>query len=448
MGGSEEERRDQDAGLLQAEVSRPRGAHRLPRARDSSGDRGLHRPQQRGVLWARDDPPPHSLGCPQSSDARAGALSFGTGRDGPRHRGFAVGRPALRRSHRSARVQKARLMSGEPIPNDMDAVVLTAYEGPGSLRVQRRPVPKPGKDEVLVKVAASPINPSDLAALHGRYGFKPNPPFVPGGEGSGTVVAVGPGPMGRYFEGSRVACLWDGKRDGAWAQYMVASVKGGVLPLHDSVSLEQGATSVINPLTASAFIEIAKKGDHDAIVLTAAASSLGRMINRRAPREGVEVINVVRSGAEEELLRKQDASIVLDSTDPDFDEALRDACHEHDAHLAFDAVAGPMTTRLLRALPSGGKVTVYSALSFEAPQIAPDQLIFEGKSVDGFWLGPFMQSKNLLQLMLMWRRAQRLLPSDLKSDIRANVPLAEGPSAVEAYVREMTGGKFLLRPNG
>ncbi len=339
-------------------------------------------------------------------------------------------------------------MSRETTPDQMNAVVLHAYEGSEGLRVEQIPTPKPGKDEVLVKVAASPINPSDLAVLRGRYGFNPELPFVPGGEGSGTVVAVGPGAMGRYFDGGRVACLWGGKQGGAWAQYMVASVKGGVLPLHESVSLEQGATSVINPLTASAFIELAKKGDHDAIVLTAAASSLGRMVNRLALGEGINVINVVRRDAQVELLRSQGASIALNSTEADFDAALREACHQHDAHLAFDAVAGDMTSRLLRAMPSPGKVTVYSALSFEAPKIAPDQLIFEGKSVDGFWLGPYIAGKNLLQTMLMWRRAQKLLGTDLKSEIRANVSLAEAPSAVEDYIRQMTSGKVLLRPNG
>ena len=313
--------------------------------------------------------------------------------------------------------------------------------------MERRPVPSPGRDEVLVKVAASPINPSDLAVLHGRYGFRPDPPFVPGGEGSGTVVAAGPGAMSRYFQGERVACLWDGKRDGTWAQYVVASAKGGVLPLRDSVSLEQGATSVINPLTASAFIEIAKKGGHETIVLAAAASSLGRMINRLAPGEGIEVINVVRRDAQAELLRQQGASIVLNSGDSGFDEALRDTCHERGAHLALDPVAGEMTTRLLRALPSQSKVTVFGALSFKPAQVPPDQLIFENKSVDGFWLGPFIASKNLVQTMLMWRRAQKLLSTDLKSDIRASYPLEDAPRAVEDYLSEMTGGKRLLRPN-
>ena len=339
-------------------------------------------------------------------------------------------------------------MAQERIPDEMIAVVLHAYEGPGGLRVERRPVPSPGRDEVLVKMAASPINPSDLAVLHGRYGFRPDPPFVPGGEGSGTVVAVGPGAMGRYFQGSRVACLWDGRRDGAWAQYMVASTKGGVLPLSDSVSLERGATSVINPLTASAFIEITKKGGHKAIVLSAAASSLGRMVNRLASGEGIEVINVVRRDTQVELLRQQGASIVLNSSDSGFDDALRDACHQHDAHLAFDAVAGELTARLLRALPSNSKVTVFSALSFEPAQTPPDQLIFENKCVDGFWLGPFIASRNLVQTMLTWRRAQKLVTTDLRTEIRAEYPLEDAPRAVEEYVSQMTGGKCLLRPNG
>lgn len=250
-------------------------------------------------------------------------------------------------------------MTQEDIPNEMTAVVLRSYDGPEGLRVEQRPVPRPGRDEALVKVAASPINPSDLAVLHGRYGFKPDLPFVPGGEGSGTVVAVGLGPMGRYFHGARVACLWDGKRDGAWAQYMVASMKGG----------------------------------HKAIVLTAAASALGHMVNRLASGEGIQVINVVRREAQVELLQNQEASVVLNSSDSDFDEALRDTCHEHDARLATDAVAGELTARVLGALPPGGKVTIFGGLSFEAARAMPGQLIYENKSVDGFWLGPFIASK-------------------------------------------------------
>ncbi len=338
-------------------------------------------------------------------------------------------------------------MSQTQVPEQMTAVVLDSYSGAEALRVEQRPVPKPGKDEVLVKVAASPINPSDLAFLEGQYGFKNPPPVVPGGEGSGTVVAVGPGMMGRYLLGKRVACLSQGTGSGMWADYVVTTAKGGALPLHQSVSLEQGAMSTINPLTAIAFLEIAKKGGHKAIVLTAAASALGQMVNRLGRSEGVKVINVVRRDAQVDLLKEQGATIVLNSSEANFDKQLHDACDQAEAHLAFDAVAGPLTLQLLDALPPDSKVTVYSCLSYEASQAGADHLIFEGKAVDGFWLGPWITNKNLIQILTMWRRAQRLMSTDLKSEIRAQYPFEEAKKAVQDYLSQMTGGKVLLRPN-
>lgn len=334
------------------------------------------------------------------------------------------------------------------IPEQMNAVVLDAYAGPEALRVEQRPVPEPGKDQVLVKMAASPINPSDLALLEGEYGFDNPPPIIPGGEGAGTVVAVGPGPMGRYFLGKKVACLNHGDGDGLWAEYAVVSTQGGALPLNKSVSLEQGAMSAINPLTASAFIEIAKKGRHESIVLTAAASSLGQMVNRLGRTEGIRVINIVRREAQVELLKEQGAGIVLNSSEDNFTTQLHDACHQHNTRLAFDAVAGPMTGRLLEGMPQGSNVTVYSALSFKAVQTNPDQLIFENKSVDGFWLGPWLfDNKNLLQVLMMWRRTQKHIATDLKTEVRARYPYREAKAAVQDYINQMTGGKVLLTPS-
>ncbi len=334
-----------------------------------------------------------------------------------------------------------------PIPEKMTAVVLDAYTGVEALRVEQRPVPKPGKDEVLVKMAASPINPSDLAVLEGHYGFKLTPPIVPGGEGSGMVVAVGPGMIGRYFLGKRVACLNQGKGDGMWAEYVVTSAKGGVLPLNKAISLEQGAMSFVNPLTASTFLEIAQKCGHKAIVLTAAASSLGQMVNRLFRSAGLQVINIVRRDAQVEFLKEQGASVVLNSSKANFEEQLRDLCHQHDSHLAFDAVAGKMTGQLLTALPEHSKVIIYSALSREAVEASPSQIIFEDKAIDGFWLGPYISKKNLLQILRMWRRAQRLMLTELKSTIRAEIPLQEAKQAVKDYLDHMTGGKILLKPS-
>lgn len=334
-------------------------------------------------------------------------------------------------------------MSQTQIPDTMTAVVLDSYSGVEGLRVEQRPVPKPGDNEVLVKIAASPINPSDLAFLIGRYGFKKPTPVVPGLEGSGTVVAVGEGFMGRYLLGKRVSCRSQDKGDGVWADYMVTPAKDAQ-PLNKAVSLEQGAMSGANPLTAIAFLEIAQKGGHKAIVLTAAAGALGQMVNRLAQSEGIQVINIVRRDAQVEYLKGHGATIVLNSSEDDFDKQLNDACHQYDAHLAFDAVAGPLTLQLLTALPPASKVTVYGCLSEKHPQASVDQLAFQNKVIDGFWLGPWLAKKNFIQMLMIWQRAQKLL---LKSEIRASYPLQEVKKAVQEYQNQMTGGKILLRPN-
>jgi NADPH:quinone reductase-like Zn-dependent oxidoreductase len=253
--------------------------------------------------------------------------------------------------------------------------------------------------------------------------------------------------MGRYFSGKKVACLNHGDGDGLWAEYAIVSTQGGALPLDKSVSLEQGSMSAINPLTASAFLEIARKGGHKSIVLTAAASSLGQMVNRLGQSEGVQVINIVRREAQVELLKAGGAGIVINSSQADFEQQLHDACHKHNARLAFDAVAGPMTGQLLKALPEGSKVSVFSALSNENVQVGPDQYIFENKSVDGFWLGPWLfDTKNLIQVLMMWRRTQKLIATDLRTEVRARYPYQEAKTAVQDYTSQMTGGKVLLTP--
>jgi NADPH:quinone reductase len=332
------------------------------------------------------------------------------------------------------------------VPDQMTAVVLDSYSGVEALRVEQRPVPKPGNNEVLVKVAASPINPSDLAFLEGLYGFKKPTPVIPGFEGSGTVVAVGAGMMGRYLHGKRVACVSQSQGDGVWAEFMVTTTNYA-LPLAQSVSLEQGAMSAVNPLTALAFLLIAKKGGHKAIVQTAAASALGQMVNRLGQSEGVQVINVVRRDTQLELLKQQGATIVLNSREANFDQQLREACHQYKTRLAFDAVAGPLTLQLLAAMPAHSKVTIYGGLSYEPAQADPGQLIFQNKAVDGFWLTTWLAKKNFVQSLMLWRRAQKLLSTELKSEIRAEYPLHEAKKAIQEYQSQMTGGKVLFRPN-
>jgi NADPH2:quinone reductase len=333
----------------------------------------------------------------------------------------------------------------ENIPDEMTAVVLDSYTGVNALQIERRPVPLPGPNEVLVKVAATPINPSDLAFLEGLYGFKKPTPVVPGFEGSGTVVSVGSGMMGRYLNGKRVACVSQEQGGGVWAEYMVTSTSLA-FPLDTSVSLEQGAMSVTNPLTAMAFLTLAKEGRYKAIVQTAAASALGQMVNRLCKNEGLPMINIVRREAQKELLKEQGAEIVMNSNDANFPQQLRDVCQQYQSRMAFDAVGGPLTLQLLKAMPSHSKVIVYGGLSPEPVQAEAGQFIFDGKSIEGFWLPTWMSKKNFLQSVAFWQRTQKLITTDLKSEIRMQCPLDEVQNAIREYQSQMTGGKILLRP--
>src|SRR5436190_34974 len=146
------------------------------------------------------------------------------------------------------------------IPATMQAVQLDQPNG--SLVLREIPVPRPQARQVLIRMAAAPINPSDLGSLAGMsYSGKRQFPFTPGLEGSGTVIAVGAGLMPRLLNGRRVACSALLKGDGTWAEYMVTSAQSCV-PLNKSVSFEQGATLLVNPLSALAIFDIAQRGKH------------------------------------------------------------------------------------------------------------------------------------------------------------------------------------------
>jgi NADPH2:quinone reductase len=337
-------------------------------------------------------------------------------------------------------------MKQAQIPEKYAAVVLDSFTGAEGLRIDQRTVPELNQNEILIKVAASPINPSDLAFLEGSYHSEKNPPVVPGFEGSGTVVATGKSLMARNLLGKRVACLSQDTADGVWAEYMVTTSRLA-LPLHKSVSLEHGAMSVVNPLTAISLMNIAKKGRHKAIVQTAASGTLGQMIYRLSRKEGIRVINVVHREAQVEMLKKLGAEIVLNSNEQEFQQKLHDICHEYESHLAFDAVAGPLSFQLLEAMPPESKVTVYGGLSQEVVMANPIQLIFHNKTIDGFWLTEFLSSMNLLQILKIWRRAQKLLSNELRSEIRVQYPLKDIHKAVLDYQSQMTGGKVLIIPN-
>jgi NADPH:quinone reductase-like Zn-dependent oxidoreductase len=330
----------------------------------------------------------------------------------------------------------------------MRALELRAVDGrPESLALVERPVPRLAKNKVLVRIGAASVNPSDLMFLQGLYGQKKKLPVVPGFEGAGEVVASGDGSgmLARALVGRRVACAAPHDGDGTWAEYMVADASQ-CIPLIKEVSIEQGAAMIVNPFSAYALMKNVRYGLDRAVAQTAAASALGQMINRLALSRNIPLVNIVRRAEQVELLRQAGATHVLNSSEPDFDERLKDLCRSLRVTLAFDAVAGELTGQLLRAMPNGARVIVYGALSMGACMIDPRGLIFERKRVEGFWLAEWMRAQNLLSKLVASRRVQKLLASDLQTEIRARLPLEDAARGLHDYAGHMTGGKILLVP--
>ena len=331
------------------------------------------------------------------------------------------------------------------IPWTMHAIQVD--EPNGKLTLREIPLPRPQAGQVLIRMAAAPINPSDLGSLSGlSYRGKRKFPFTPGLEGSGTVVEAGAGFMPSLLNGRRVACSALLTGDGTWAEYMVTSA-GLCVPLNKNVSLEQGATLLVNPLSALSILEIAQHGKHRAIVSTAAASALGGMILRLGKRHNIPVIHVVRRPEQADWVRKLGGDYVLNSSDTDFVDQLRTLAHKLEATLMLDAISGSMTQQLANAAPFGSTILLYSRLSDEACIIDARIALVKDLHFDGWFLANWIAKKNILQVLHLSGQAQSLLATDLQSPIHKRFSLAEAQKGLEMYIKHMSAGKILLVAN-
>jgi NADPH2:quinone reductase len=332
------------------------------------------------------------------------------------------------------------------LPTTMRALELQDYgDWRTALKVVEKPAPQPGPNQVLVRIAAAPVNPADLGFLRGQYGVRRPLPTVPGWEGSGTVVATGGGLMARFWLGRRVACAAMDNNDGTWAEYMLTS-PFRCLPLRRQVTDEQGAMMIVNPLTAYALLSLARHNGHQAVAQTAAASALGRMLLRLGQRFKMPMVHIVRRQAQVDLLRSLGAEYVLSTHEPDFEDKLQDLCHRLNVTLALDAVAGEMTGQLLRAMPRRAQVTVYGTLSGSACQVSPSSLIFKNQQINGFWIARWSPRFGPLGLLYTGWQVQKLLDNELKTEVQARLPLEEAQRGLELYERGMTEGKVLFLP--
>ena len=314
----------------------------------------------------------------------------------------------------------------------------------GELRIESLPLPGPGPGQVLVKIGAAPINPSDLAILRGNTPAL-RTPWTPGLEGSGTVVKAGKGLIPALRKGKRVACTPDPGGDGTWAEYMVTSAMR-CSPLPSEVTLEQGSMMLINPMTALAFIDIARKEQHRALVNNAAASALGKMLLGLSKKYRLPLICIVRKQEHADELVQLGAEYVLNSSSEHFREELHRLAIELDATLFLDAVTGEQTSLLLETAPKGSRLIAYARLSGENMSVDPALLIREDKQLSGFYLANWLRTKNLLSKIRFLSRVGSMLNGTLASKIRLTMPLEQAEEAVSLYTGNMSAGKIILMP--
>jgi NADPH:quinone reductase-like Zn-dependent oxidoreductase len=179
-------------------------------------------------------------------------------------------------------------------------------------------------------------------------------------------------------------------------------------------------------------------------VNTAAASQLGRMLLRLSRKRGVPLINIVRRADQAEILRALGADHVLVSTDADFDQKLHDLTHRLNATLLLDAIAGEFTQQLVNAAPKKSVILLYSNLSGKPSQIQPNSLWHEDKRIEGFYLATWASNQNVLKILQVAQAAQKMLASDLQTDVLKRLPLSTVKEGLDLYQKNMTAGKILF----
>lgn len=334
--------------------------------------------------------------------------------------------------------------NGIPTDGKMRAVIMDKFGD--TLRVERIPIPKPASGQVLVKVEAAAINPSDLAFIMGKYTDKIKPPIHVGFEGSGTVVENGGGIMGWSIKGKRVAIVGGPENSGTWAEFAVVGADKCVT-LGRNTSFEQGACFFVNPLTVIAFEDIISKNKHRAVIQTAAASQLGRMLNRVLAKKKVPVINIVRREEQRATLKAEGAEYILNSSDENFEKELKELAHKLNATVAFDAVGGDLTYKVVRNMPISSTVYVYGVLSqSNLTDVDPGDMIGRNQTIKGFLLSYWLEEKGKVELLRIIMRLQSEINTDFKSEINKEFKLEEANEACKYYWENMSKGKNVIKP--
>ncbi|CDW81714.1 zinc-binding dehydrogenase family protein [Stylonychia lemnae] len=328
------------------------------------------------------------------------------------------------------------------------------YTGPSeySYSATTKTIPTPGPGQLLIKVECVPINPSDTYYLAGQYHGTYAYPIVPGGEGSGTVIASGGGIYAWSFVGKRVTFTRQMERpgqftkDGTYAEYVVTNATN-CITLDASCSFEQGANGVVNPLTALGLMERARVLKAQAIVQTGAASQLGRMVIKLARESKIPLINIVRRDEQVNLLQgdKYKQEYVLNSEKEGFQEELQSLCKKLNATVVFECVSGPVVGVIMNAIPPKSTLISYGNLSEQKMSgINTFKLIGLEIKIEGFLLPYWLKEKSTWALLGIMKASKPLLE---EVQIYKEYGFHQIKEAVEEYKANMSKGKILLRPS-
>jgi len=267
-------------------------------------------------------------------------------------------------------------------------VKAVVFDRPGPaaevLEVRDVPKPTPGRGEVLVRMLASPINPSDLMYVAGRYGLKPTFPATPGFEGVGVVEATGGGVLGWLRKGKRVAVVND--RIGNWGEYTVTKARQ-VIPVPADLPDDQAATFFVNPATALVMTRHVLRVPPGAWLLqSAAGSNLGKMVIRLGKMYGFRTANVVRRREQVAELTALGADAVLVEADGPIEEQVAKLTNGAGVPFALDPVGGAVGSGVVASLGAGGRCLLFGSLSDQAITLHPRRLLSAAIRVEGFWL--------------------------------------------------------------
>lgn len=364
---------------------------------------------------------------------------------------------------------------------------LVTSNGTLELSLQEVPVGTPGANEVVVRVEASPINPSDLGLLIaaadmtkatvtgtaerpvvtaplGEASLKAlsarlDKSLPVGNEGAGTVVAAGASEAAQALLGKTVAIAGGAM----YSQYRTVDASA-CLVLPEGATAREGASSFVNPMTALGMTETMRREGHSGLVHTAAASNLGQMLVKLCQKDGIPLVNIVRKPEQEELLRSLGATHVLNSTSPSFATGLLEALKATSATLAFDATGGgTLASQILNGMEEAANSTgaeysrygssvhkqvyIYGALD-TGPTVL-DRRFGMAWGVGGWLLTPFLQSAGAETIGRLRARVASELTTTFASSYTGEVSLAGmlQPDAFNAYIKRATGEKFLVTPH-